>query len=256
MSIPSFSLEGKVAIVTGGKGEIGKAIALAFAEAGADVAVCTRVVEGGELAAVAEEIQRLGRRSLAVQTDVTRKSEVDNLVKRVMDELGAIDILVNNAGIRSGVRSVLETTEDEWHKIFDVNLKGCFLCSQAAAKTMIEQKRGNIINITSVAGLRGFAGRGAYNMTKAGMIMLTRNLARDLGRHNIRVNAIAPATVKTEMSRHIWGVPQTLKKAEASYPLGRLAEVSDIVGPALFLASDASSYISGHTISVDGGLLA
>ncbi len=168
MSVPSLSLEGKVAIVTGGKRGIGRAIALAFAEAGTDVAVCTRVVEGGELAAVAEEIRKLGRRSLAVQTDVTKKSEVDNLVKRVLDEFGVIDILVNNAGIFPAPL-LLETPEDEWHNFIDGNLKGCYLCSQAVGKRMVEQrKRGNIINIASYAGFRAMPTMPAYSIAKAG----------------------------------------------------------------------------------------
>jgi len=255
MSIPSFSLEGKVAVVTGGRRGIGRAIALAFAEAGADVAVCDSVIEDGELAAVVEEIQRLGRRSLAVQTDVTRKSEVDNLVKRVMDTLGAIDILVNNAGIGSRP-TMLETPEDEWQKVIDVNLKGCYLCSQAVGKGMVERRRGSIISIASAAGIKGFAGRNTYNISKAGVIMLTKVLSRDLGKYNVRVNAIAPAIIRTELSRHRWEDPKALAAEEARIPLGRLGKVEDLTGPALFLASDASSYITGHTIVVDGGQLA
>ncbi|MBA7655931.1 3-oxoacyl-[acyl-carrier-protein] reductase FabG [subsurface metagenome] len=154
MSIPSFSLEGKVAIVTGGRRGIGKAIALAFAEAGADVAVCDLVVEDGELEAVAEEIRRLGRRSLAVQADITRKTDVDNLVKGVAEGLGAIDILVNNAAIISWV-PLLETPEDDWDRIIDTDLKGYYLCSQAVGKGMVERKKGNIISIASVSGIRG-----------------------------------------------------------------------------------------------------
>ena len=257
MYIPSFSLEGKVAIVTGGKRGIGKAIALAFAEAGADVAVSTRVFKDAvdDLGAVAEEIQRLGRRSLAVQADVTRKGDVDNLVQRVMDEFDVIDILVNNAGI-SGGPPLIEQPEDEWDKTIDVDLKGYYLCSQAVAKGMVERKRGNIISIASAAGIRGFSDRNAYNIAKAGVIMLTKVLARDLGKYNVRANAIAPTMVKTEMIRELMEDPQASAAEARRIPLGRLAEVSDIVGPAIFLASDASSYITGHTILVDGGQLA
>ena len=253
MSIPSFSLEGKVAIVTGGRRGIGKAIALTFAEAGADVAVCDLVVESGELDAVAEEIRRLGRRSLAVQADVTRKAEVDNVVKRVESELGVIDILVNNVGMGGGAR-LIEQEEDDWQKQMDVNLKGCYLCSRAVGKGMVERRGGNIISIASGAGIRGFSERNAYNLAKAGVIMLTRVLARELGKYNIRVNAIAPTMVKTDM---IGDMDAKARAAEAArIPLGRLAEVEDIAGPALFLASDASSYVTGHTLVVDGGQLA
>ena len=251
MSIPSFSLEGKVALVTGSRRGIGKAIALAFAEAGADVAVCDFVIEDGELGAVADEIQRLGRRSLAVQTDVTQKAEVDNLVKRVVDEFGVIDILVNNAGIAGG-STLFQTPEDEWDKVIDTNLKGCYLCSQAVGQGMVERKKGNIISMASVAGLSAGLMR-TYNISKAGVIMLTRVLARQLAPHNIRVNAIAPTIIRTEMTRLLWDSPERLEQFESRSLLGRIGETSDIVGPALFLASDASSYITGHTIVVDGG---
>lgn len=255
MSIPSFSLEGRVALVTGSRRGLGRAIALAFAEAGADVAVCDRVSEAGDLQAVADEIQRLGRRSLVVQVDLTRKSEVDNLVKRVEEELGPIDILVNNAGGRPSSSMLHETPELEWQMAIDNNLKTSFICSQAVVRGMIERKKGNIINMASAAGLKAFTKRGSYNIAKAGVIMLTRNLAWDLGRYNIRVNAIAPTQTMTERALARL-TPEIRARAEASYPLRRLASVEEILGPALFLASDASSYITGHTIVMDGGLLA
>ena len=252
MSIPDFSLAGKVAIVTGGKRGIGKAIALAFAEAGADVAVCGRVIEDGELEAVAGEIRRLGRRSLAVQADVSRKSDVDNLVQKVTEQFGAIDILVNNAGIV--VRApLLDTSEDDWDKVINTDLKGCYLCSQAVGKKMVERKRGSIINITSSHAFKVSPGAVAYGIAKAGVVMLTRGLAQELGSYGIRANAIAPILVKTEMTRARWSDPEFLKKREARIPLGRVAEPGDIVGAALFLASDASNLISGHTILIDGG---
>ena len=256
MSIPSFSLEGKVALVTGGRRGIGKAIALAFAEAGADVAVCDSVVEDGELGAVAEEIQRLGRRSLAVQADVSRKTDVDNLVQKAMDEFGVIDILVNNAGIGDGA-PLLGLDEDGWNRVIDVNLKGCHLCSQAVAKGMVERKKGNIISIASIAGIWGsHAPNSAYNISKAGVIMLTKVLSQKLGNYGIRVNAIAPGLVKTELTRLVWSDPERLKQWVAGIPLGRAAEPGEMAGIALFLASEASSYITGHAIVADGGQLA
>lgn len=255
MSIPTLSLAGKVAIVTGGKRGIGKALALAFAEAGADVVVCGRVIEDGELVAVADEIQRLGRRSLAVRTDITKKTEVDNLVQRVMDEFGGIDILVNNAGMNIMV-PLLELREDGWDKIINTDLKGYFLCSQAVGKTMVDRKRGNIINIASRSAMKAIERMGAYCIAKVGVVMLTRVLALELARYNIRVNALAPSTVRTKFSEPLWNDPEKLKRLEASIPLGYLAEPSDIIGTALFLASDASSYITGQTIIVDGGQLA
>ncbi len=255
MSIPSLSLEGKVAIVTGSKRGIGKAIALAFAEAGADVALCSRVVEDGLLEAVAKEIQEFGRRSLAIQADIARKTDVDNMVQRVIDEFGAIDILVNNAAVVVEA-PLLEFSEEDWDTTMDTDLKGYFLCCQAVGKRMVERKKGNIINMASKAGLKPRETNGVYAVAKAGVIMLTRALARELASYHIRVNAIAPYWVKTESAVADFNNPEFVKMMVATTPLGYLSEPSDIVGSALFLASDASSYITGHTLLVDGGGLA
>jgi dehydrogenase/reductase SDR family protein 4 len=251
----SFPLPGKVAIVTGGRRGIGKAIALALAEAGAAIVLCDRVTEDGELNAVAEEVKRLGRRSLALQADITRKADVDRLVQGVVDEFGVIDILVNNAAMN--IRApLLELREDGWDRVIDTDLKGYYLCSQAVGKQMVSQKRGNIINIASVAAMRAAPEMGAYCIAKAGVVMLTKVLAVELAQYNIRVNAIAPYMVKTKFSQPFWSVPETLEQIESEIPLGRLAEPGDITGSVLFLASDASSYITGHTIILDGGLSA
>ena len=255
MGAPVFSLQGRVAIITGGRRGIGKAIALALAEAGADIVACDRVFEDGELKAVAEEVQRLGRRSLAVQADITQKADVDSLAQRVMGEFGGIDILVNNAATNI-IAPLLELGEDGWDRVIDTDLKGYYLCCQAVGRIMMEQKRGNIINIASTAAMKAAPRMGAYCIAKAGVVMLTRVLAVELASYNIRVNAIAPYMVKTKFSQPLWSDPETLKQLESEIPLGRLAEPGDIVGAALFLASDASSYITGHTIIVDGGLTA
>ena len=252
MSIPSFSLEGKVAIVTGGRRGIGRAIALAFAEAGADVAVCSRVLEDGELETAAEEIQRLGRRSLAIQADITQKTDIDNMVLKVISEFGFIDILVNNAAMTVSA-PLLDLREDGWDRVMDTDLKGYYLCCQAVGKKMVERKKGNIINMASSAALKAIEKNGIYCIAKIGVVMLTRVLALELASYNIRVNAIAPTWVKTKFSQPLWSTPELLKQLEAQIPLGRLAETGDIIGPALFLASDASSYITGHTITADGG---
>ncbi len=253
MSIPSFSLEGKSAIITGGKKGIGKAIALAFAEAGADVAVCSRVVKDGQLEGVAEDIRKLGRRALAVQADISRKTDINNLVQKAIDQFGAIDILVNNAAITKNV-PLLDMPEDDWDEVINVDLKGYFLCSQAVGRRMIGRKRGNIINIAARLGMRASINRGAYCVAKVGVLMLTRVLALELASYNVRVNAIAPGFVKTDMSKLRWSDPETLKQQESTIPLGRVGEPSDIIGAALFLASGASSHITGDTILVDGGV--
>lgn len=254
MSVPSFSLEGKVAIVTGGGTGIGRGIALEFAKAGADVVVGSRKLVN--LEKVAEEVRALGRRSLAVQTDISRKADVDNLVQRVMGEFGGIDILVNNAVIFTRT-PVIEISEDDWDKTFDINLKGYYLCCQAVGKEMVERRKGSIINVASTAGFRvGPTNSTIYSTAKAGVIMLARGLARELGSYNVRVNTIAPGMVRTEMNKHLWSDPERLKQEEARIPLGRLGEPSDIGSVAVFLASDASRHITGSTIVVDGGLLA
>ena len=257
MSIPSLSLEGQVAIVTGGGTGIGRAIALAFAKAGADVVVASRRLS--VLEKVSEEITALGKGSLAVQTDISRKTDVDNLVQRVMDEFGVIDILVNNAAVWFK-RRILEFCEDDWDKIMDVNLKGYYLCSQAVGKRMVQQKRGNIINIASVSSFEVNEGEGPYCISKAGVAMLTRALAKELARYNIRVNAIAPGYVRTPMGDLDWNDPVALKehlpKIEASIPMGWTAEPSDIGSVAVFFASDASRYITGDITLVDGGYIA
>ena len=248
-----FSLEGRVALVTGARRGIGRGIALGLAEAGADVAVCDLVVRDGDLRRVARSIRALGRRSLALKCDVTRKAQIARMVERAEEQLGPIDVLVNNAGVES-ICSMLDTTEEEWHRVLNADLTSCFLCSQAVGRRMVDRRRGSIINIASGAGIRGFAARNTYNIAKAGVIMLTRALARDWGRHNIRVNAIAPTIVRTDMTA---GLEERGAAAEAArIPLGRLAAVEDMVGPAVFLASDAAAYVTGDTLLVDGGQLA
>jgi len=253
MSIPSLSLEGKVAIVTGGGAGMGRSIALQFAEAGADVVVVSRRL--AVLEKVAEEIRAMGRRSLAIQVDISRKSDVDKMVQMTMDEFGGIDILVNNAGILV-MRSLLDTEEDVWDEIFSINLKGYQLCSQAVGRIMVERKKGNIINIASTSGLVAFLPESAYCVSKAGVVMFTRVLAKELASCNIRVNAIAPFWVRTPMTEFAWSDSKTLEEEEAKIPIGRMAEPEEIANVALFLASDLSSYIIGATIVVDGGLLA
>ena len=254
MSIPSLSLAGKVAIVSGGSRGIGKAIALMFAEAGADVVVCSRNLDG-RLESVAEEIRGLGRRSLAVSADIARPAEVDNLVQRTMAEFGAIDILVNNAGT-TVITPVVEHREEDWDKVMDTNLKGYFLCSRLVGRIMIDRKRGNIINIASLRGLRGSPGKVGYSVSKAGVIMLTQVLALEFASDNIRVNAIAPGWIRTELSDIVYRDPKSRKEIDATIPMGRWAAPEEIASVALFLASDFSSYITGHTLVADGGVTA
>jgi len=253
MDTPDFTLKGRVSIVTGSRQGIGKAIALSLAGAGSDVVVCDYTVANGQLDTVAEEIQKLGQRSLAIQADVSRKADVDNLVHKVMDEFDAIDILVNNAGIIIRV-PLMDTPEEDWDKVIDTDLKGYYLCAQAVGKKMMARKRGTIINIASSLGMKVQKKTGAYCIAKAGVIMLTRVLAVELGSYNIRVNAIAPGVVQTEFSKPLWGDPEIRKQREAMTPLGRFAEPADMVGTVLYLVSDFSGQVTGQTILVDGGI--
>jgi len=245
-----YSLEGKVAIVTGAGRGIGKAISLGFAEAGADVVVCSRTPE--QLEETVKEIKKHGRRTLAVPTDITKKSDVDNLVQKTMDEFGKIDILVNNAG--TGILlSMVDHEEDDWDLVINTNLKGYYLCSRAVAKKMIERKSGNIISISSVRGIEAYPGRASYCISKAGVIMLTKVMAVELVGYNIRANAIAPGFFKTELTMPSWEDTETRQKLTAKIPMGRWGEMDEIASAALFLASDASSFVTGHTLVVSGG---
>jgi NAD(P)-dependent dehydrogenase (short-subunit alcohol dehydrogenase family) len=255
VSIPDFSLNGEVVIVTGARRGIGKAIALTLAGAGADVAVCDLVDDDGQLQAVAGEIEKLGRRSLPVKVDTSKRAEVETMVQKVLDRFGQIDILMNNAGIliRS---SLLDLPEEDWDRLMAVDLKSYYLCAQAVGRHMVERKRGRIVNTASQFAFRTMPGMGPYSIAKAGVVMLTRALAQELGKHGIRVNAIAPGLVKTEFSRESWINPDFVKQYSAQMPLGRMGETTDLTGAALFLASDASAYVTGHTILIDGGALA
>ncbi len=245
MTIPDFSLTGRVALVTGAKRGIGRSIALTFAEAGADVVVCGRTLS--DLEKVAGEIGALGRRSLAVKADVSVKSEVDALVDRVVQEFGTIDVLVNNVIVYAR-GPLVELAEEDWDTTVNIGVKGYFLCAQAAARVMIEKKKGSIINLVSTAGIRPTGRQGAYSIIKAADEMMVKLLAAELAEYNIRVNALAPTVVKTENTN-----VEMFRGFMTQLPLGRLTEVEELAAAALFLASDAASYISGHTLVVDGG---
>ena len=248
-----LSLEGQVAIVTGGGTGIGRSIALEFAKAGADVAVASRRLP--VLEEVAKEIKAMGRRSLCVSTDVSQKVAVDKLVQRVIAEFGKIDILVNNAAIGGAKEPLLELSEDDWNRVINIDLKGCLLCSQVVGKKMVERKKGNIINVASVAAFRPAPGGGVYNIAKAGVVMLTQVLARQLAEYNIRVNALAPGMITTPMTEVTLSNPELKERWEKFIPLGHMGEPSDIAHAALFLASEASKHITGHTMIIDGGQL-
>ena len=250
MDFSKISLDGKVALVTGGSRGIGRASALAFADAGADVVVASRKLP--DLEAVAGEIKAKGRKGLAIASHIAKIEESKNLVEKVMAEFGRIDILMNNAGTNPYFGPLMEAEEWAWDVTMNVNLKGQFFLSQLAARIMKEQGCGNIINTASVAGLR--AGElSIYGVTKAGLIMLTKCMAKEWGQYGIRVNAIAPGIIKTRLSEELWKEPEVGKAAEQGCALVRLGEPEEVAGVVLFLASDASSYLTGETIVIDGG---
>ncbi len=246
-------LKNKSAIVTGGRRGIGKAIAVAFAGAGADVAVCDIVMQDSLLSKTKEELDKLGARSLALQIDVSRRADVEKMTQLVMDAFGKIDMLVNCAGVWIPGQTLIECSDENWDKVIDTNLKGTFLCCQAVGKAMARQKSGCIINMSSQVGLTPGAGVGAYSISKAGIIMLTRQIALELASYGIRANAIAPGIVKTDFNSAFWKDPEVEKQTAGMVPLKRLAETEDIAQTALFLASDSAGYITGQVLCVNGG---
>jgi 3-oxoacyl-[acyl-carrier protein] reductase len=247
------TLAGRTAIVTGSRRGIGKAIALALARAGADIALCDAVNSDGLLDKAAEEIGRLGRRSLALQVDISLANEVEKMVGKCVEHFNRIDILVNCAGVWLPGQTLIECSEENWDKVIDTNLKGTYLCCRAAGKVMAAAIKGNIINLSSQVGLTAGSGIGAYSISKAGIIMLTRQLALELAKFNIRVNALAPGVVKTDFNAAFWKDPAVEKRSAGMVPLGRLAEPEDIADCAVFLASDASRYVTGEVLAVNGG---
>jgi NAD(P)-dependent dehydrogenase (short-subunit alcohol dehydrogenase family) len=246
-----FSLEGKVAVVSGASRGIGRAIALRFAQAGAKVVVSSRKLEGVQ--AVADEIEASGGEALALRAHVGRMDDVAALVTQTVETFGRVDVMVNNAGTNPHFGPLLTADEGQMDKTLDVNLIGVFRGCKAVAPLMEEQGGGKIINIASVAGLRPGSGMGIYSISKAGVIMLTQVLAVELGPANIQVNAIAPGVIKTRFSQVLWQTPEFAEPTLRSLPAGRFGEPEDVAGLALYLASPASDYVTGAVFVVDGG---
>ena len=276
MSLAEFSLKGKKALVIGARRNMGKGFALGLAEAGADVAVTDLNTESGQLNAVSEEIKAMGRESLCIKTDISSQKDVKSMVDQVMLEFGGIDILMNVA-VMYHMKSVVDLDEESWEKLSNVNLKGYWLTMQEVSPIMKKQGSGSIINLTSRGGLKAHADKamGNYAIVKSGIAMMTRQYARYLGPHNIRVNAIAPSLVEWEefpgqenLSNKKLSIQEEKKeiteqeKFEAwstgpeNIPLGRVATFNEMANAAVFLASDASSYVNGTILNVDGGYMA
>ena len=276
MSLSEFSLQGKKALVVGARRNMGKAFALGLAEAGADVAVTDLNTESGQLKSVSEEIMAMGRRSICIKTDISSQIDVRNMVNKVIQEFDGIDILMNVA-VMYHMQSVVDLDEESWEKLSNVNLKGYWLTIQEVSPIMKEQRSGSIINLTSRGGLKAHADKamGNYAIVKSGIAMMTRQYARYLGPHNIRVNAIAPSLVEWEefpgqensnnKESNIAEEKKEISEQEKfeawstgpeNIPLGRVATFNEMANAAVFLASDASSYVNGTILNVDGGYMA
>lgn len=246
-----FDFEDQVVLVTGAGRGIGRAIALAFARAGARVAV--NDINPDTCEAVAQEIRSSGGQAAAFHADVANKLAVQSMLIDLEDRWGRVDILINNAGVEPH-KPIVQLDEWDWNRTIDVNLKGAFLCSQSAGRMMIKQGGGVIVNIASIAGrAAGLRDRSAYVASKTGLIGFTKECAREFAAHHIRVNAVCPGVIVTEMTAHLRNNAAQLQKWLEDIPLGRLGEPDDVTGLVLFLCSDAARYITGQAINVDGG---
>ena len=243
-------LKDKTSIVTGGARGIGRAMALKFAEEGSNIAICD--VNAEVLEASKKEIETSGREVLAEKVDVTNLKDVQDFVQKALDKFGKIDILINNAGItRDGL--LVRMTDRDWDAVLNVNLKGTFNCTKVVAKAMMKQRAGKIVNIASVIGLIGNPGQANYAASKGGIIAFTKSAAKELASRNINVNAIAPGFIETQMTAKLSeDVKNEIKK---QIPLGKWGDTGDVANVALFLVSDASAYITGQVVQVDGGMV-
>jgi dehydrogenase/reductase SDR family protein 4 len=251
MDCTFLSLEGKIALITGASRGIGKAIALAFADAGADVAIASRKLE--DLEKVAGEIEAMGRKALCVPTHTRKIDDLKNLVDKAMEVYDRIDILVNNAAANPGMGPIVDTDEKVYDHIMETNLKGYFMLSKLVGKIMRDQKEGVIINISSAGGLSPAEGLGPYCISKAGINMLTKAMALEMGPYNVRVNAIAPRIVKTKFSEALWTNEELMKREYQFTPLKCVATPEEIAQTALYLASSATNYMTGHVLVMNGG---
>lgn len=242
-------LKDKVAVVTGASRGIGRAIALKMAECGAKVVVSARSAEA--LESLVKEVKERGGEALSVPTDIAKATDVERLFDAAMDTFGRVDILVNNAGITRD-NLLVRMKDDDWDAVLDTNLKGAFLCSRAAAKIMGKQRVGRIVNISSVVGEMGNAGQANYCASKAGLIGLTKSVARELSKRNVTVNAVTPGFIVTDMTEVL--NEKVKESLLGQIPLGRFGEAEDIVSAVLFLASDQASYITGQVLGVNGGM--
>jgi NAD(P)-dependent dehydrogenase (short-subunit alcohol dehydrogenase family) len=254
MPVADFSLEGKVAIVTGGSRGIGRSIALGLAEAGADVVIAARKPEA--LAEAVAAVSATGRRAIAVPTNVRRLEDCQILVEETVRQLGRLDVLVNNAGTNPVFGPIHDLEERAWDTIMNTNVKSCFVLSKLARKAILAHgEGGSIVNVSSVGGVLASDVIGGYSISKAALIMLTQVCAKTWGRDGIRVNCIAPGLIRTEFARALWENPEILSHTTADSALHRIGEPDEMAGAVVYLASQASSFVTGQTLVLDGGRL-
>jgi NAD(P)-dependent dehydrogenase (short-subunit alcohol dehydrogenase family) len=253
MYADKFRLDGKVAIVTGGSRGIGREIAIGFAEQGARLALASRKQEA--LDGVAEEIRQKGSDCLAMACHMGKPDQIKNLFDKVVETFGTVDILVNNAATNPYFGPIIDASEEVWNKTLDVNLKGPFLMTQAAARIMMQKGGGSIINVSSVGAFKANPMQGIYGVTKSGLVNMTKTFAQELALANVRVNAICPGLTDTKFSEVLIQTKEIYEIALQRIPVKRHAQPSEIVCAALYLASDASSYVTGSCITIDGGMM-
>ena len=251
MSTDMFSLEGKVALVTGASRGIGRAVALGFAEAGADVAVAARTEE--DLQTLAKEIDSIGRKALVIPTDVRDRDAIQSMIDRTVEGLGKLDVLVNNAGGSNFMSPIVGLRPEGWDKLRTLNLDSVFHATQIGAQAMLASGGGSIIQIASVAGIQGAQGLSPYSAAKGGVIMFSQAVAKELAGSNVRVNSIAPGWIDTPLNEWMTSDEATLREAEKMIPMGRIGTAEEIVGAAIYLASEAASFVTGATLVIDGG---
>ena len=247
-----LDLNNKTAIVSGGSKGIGKAIAMKLAQAGANVVICSRKKEN--LDSAVNEAESNGLTLIPVECNTSNNESIQSVVDHTLEKFNGVDILVNNAAANPYYGPILNSEDSHWDKIFDVNVKGYFNFAKACSKTMIANNSGKIINVASIAAKTPLEGLGVYNISKAAVVMLTKVLAKELGEHNINVNTLAPGLIKTDFSKALWENEDTHNKIVKSIPQGKMGSPDDISGMALYLASEASDFVTGSIFTVDGGI--